>query len=153
MSKYFADEYGHTAATGIADPSDFAVWLGIEFALTLDKSAHVNLSELDRVGYERSHYNTSLSHDAGPIDTIVHVYHGPVHYEDHSGRIDKQEQWFDPFAGPKAWFTKRKSFEIQSEYRFAVTTLGDPVHPRHYIFVSEELRALTCPLWSPLRLD
>ena len=76
----------------------------------------------------------------------MHVYHGPVHYEDSTGRIATQEAWFDPCAGPKAWFTKKMFFETQSEYRFAVSTLGDPVEPRHYIPVSPELRELTSAL-------
>ena len=63
-----------------------------------------------------------------------------------SGRVDNQEQWFDPNAGPVAWFTKKTSFANQNEYRFAVSTLGAPVSPRHYIAVSPELRALTCPV-------
>ena len=58
--------------------------------------------------------------------------------------MDKQEQWFDPSAGPLAWFTKKTSFANQSEYRFAVSTPGAPVNQTHYIAVSPELRALTC---------
>ena len=37
----------------------------------------------------------------------------------------------------------------QREYRFAVSTSGDPVEPRHYIRVSPELRELTSALVSP----
>ena len=77
-------------------------------------------------------------------DTFVHVYYGPVNYEDVSGRLDKQAQWFDPNAGSMAWFTKNTSFANQSEYRFAVATPGTPVRPRHYVAVSPELRELTC---------
>ena len=73
------------------------------------------------------------------FDTFVHVYHGPVNYQDVSGRVDRQEQWFDPNAGPMAWFTKKASFGNQSEYRFAVTTPGTPVQPKHYVAVLPEV--------------
>ena len=108
LSDHFASEYGYTAATGIADADAFATWLGIEFALGLDKTAHVQLSGLDEMLYAATHYSTSVEEGSNSIETVVHVYHGPVHYEDRSGRVDTQEHWFDPGAGPRAWFTKRK---------------------------------------------
>ena len=74
------------------------------------------------------------------------MYHGPISYEDNSGGVATEEDWFDPSGGPKAWFTKKTCFESQSEYRFAVATVGDPVEPRHYIEVSPELRKLTSAL-------
>ena len=46
----------------------------------------------------------------------------------------------------RAWFTKKTCFASQCEYRFAVSTLGDPVKPKHYIDVSSELRELTTAL-------
>lgn len=143
---HFADNYDYTAATRIQDPDAFAMWLGIDFALTLDKTVHVKLNMLDVFSYERSQYHTNLWDGSRPIDTVLHICYGPVCYEDQSGRIDTQEQFFDPTAGPKAWFTKRKSYTMQSEYRFAVSTLGDPVRPKHYIAVSPELRGLTSVL-------
>ncbi len=142
----FDVEYGYPATTRIEDPATFAVWLGVDFALGLDKTAEVTLGPIDQAAYARSHYTTDLWDGSGPVDTVVHVYHGPVHYEDGSGSVETQEQWFDPFAGPKSWFIKRTSFERQSEYRFAVTTLGDPVQQKHYVSVSPELRALTSKL-------
>ena len=146
LKDLFADEYGYTTATGISDPNSFATWLGIDFALTLDKATEVRLGPLDKIGYAQSRYETDLWQGSGPIDTIVRVYHGPVHYEDSSGRISTQEEWFDPAAGPKAWFTKKTPFKNQSEYRFAVSTLGDPVKTKHYITVSPELSEITFPL-------
>ena len=128
------------------DRDGFATWLGADFALTLNKTTHVRLQALDKAGYAHSRYATNLWQGPAPIDTVVHVYHGPVHYEDNSGRVATQEDWPDPSAGPKAWFTKKSCFETQSEYRFAVATLGDPVEARHYIEVSSELRKLTSAL-------
>lgn len=146
LRDHFATEYGYPTATGIADPDAFATWLGIDFALGLDKTGDVKLSALDEIGYARSRYDTSLWEGSNSIDTVVYVHHGPVRYEDRSGRVDTQEHWFDPDAGPRACFTKRTSFRAQSEYRFAVSTLGDPVEPKHYITVSPELRALVSAL-------
>lgn len=146
LREHFATKYGYTTATGIADPDAFATWLGIDFALALDKTADVKLGALEEIGYARSRYDTSLWEGSNPIDTVVHVHHGPVRYEDRSGRVDTQEHWFDPDAGPRACFTKRTSFRAQSEYRFAVSTLGDPVEPKHKITVSPELRALVSAL-------
>ena len=142
LKKHFADEYGYRAATRITNPDAFALWLGIEFALALDKTTDVKLDVWGEWGYARSNI-INLWGEPRPIDTFVRVYHGPVHYTDRSGRIETQEQWFDPNAGPKAWFTKKTAFKMQSEYRFAVTTLGSPVESEHYIAVSPELRALT----------
>ena len=139
----FRCKYGYSADTRIEDPDAFAAWLGVDFALGLDKTADVSLGAIDEIGYARSSYSTNLWAGSRPIDTFVHVYHGPVNYQDVSGRVDRQEQWFDPNAGPMAWFTKKTSFRSQSEYRFAVTTPGTPLQPRHYVAVSPELRALT----------
>lgn len=146
LSDHFASEYGYTASTGIADANAFATWLGIEFALGLDKTADVHLSGLDEMLYAATHYSMSVEEGSNTIETVVHVYHGPVHYTDRSGRVDTQEHWFDSGAGPRAWFTKRRSFEPQNEYRFAVSTLCNPVDPKHYIAVSPELRGHLSPL-------
>ena len=146
LKDHFAEKYGYTAAARIHDPDAFAMWLGIDFALTLNKTTDVRLGEHDEKGYARSNVNTNLWPGSGQIDTVVHVYHGPVHYEDSSGRIATQKDWFDPYGGPRAWFTKKTCFASQCEYRFAVSTLGDPVKPKHYIDVSSELRELTTAL-------
>lgn len=85
LSDHFASKYGYTAATGIADADAFATWLGIEFALSLDKTADVQLSGLDEMLYAATHYSTSVEEGSNTIETVVHVYHGPVHYRDLSG--------------------------------------------------------------------
>ena len=142
----FRGKYGYSAATRKEDADAFAAWLGVDFALGFDKTADVSLGPVDEIGYAGSSYTTNLWDGSRPIDTVVHVYHGPVNYQDVSGCVDRQEQWFDPNAGPMAWFTKKASFRNQSEYRFAVTTPGTPVQPKHYVAVSPELRALTSAL-------
>ena len=106
------------------DPAGFALRLGIECALQLDKRSDVKLSALERFVYEQSSCRTDLWEGSHPIDTFFNVYHGPVHYTDYSGRVTTQEEWSDPFAGPMAWFTKEPDLQDQSEYRFAVSTLG-----------------------------
>ena len=141
----FRGKHGYSAATRIEDADAFATWLGIDFALGLDKTTGVSLGPIDEIGYARS-YTKNLWDGSRPIDTFVHVYHGPVNYQDVSGRVDRQEQWFDPNAGPMAWFTKKTSFRNQSEYRFAVTTPGTPVQTKHYVAVSPELSGLTSAL-------
>ena len=149
LQSEFDGKYGYSVATRILDPDTFAAWLGVDFAQGFDKTTDVSLGPFDEIGYARSSYTTNLWEGSRPIDTFVHVYHGPVNYEDMSGRVDKQEQWFDPNAGPVAWFTKKISFANQNEYRFAVSTPGAPVSQRHYIAVSPELRALTCAMSKP----
>lgn len=142
----FNASYGYSAASGISDPNDFAACLGVDFALGLDKATEVTLSPFEEFGYAGSHYTTTLWEGRRHIDTFVHLYHGPVNYEDLSGTVRSQESWFDPNAAALAWFTKRTSFRHQNEYRFAVRTLGSPKSQKHYIAVSPELRSLTLPL-------
>ena len=146
LKKHFADEYGYEAATRIADADAFARLLGIEFAVRFDKARHVKPDATDDWIYVHTKGTTNTERGAHPIDTFVRVYHGPVHYTDRAGRVDKQEQWFDPDAGPKAWFTKKTALKVQREYRFAINTPGEPVEPKHYISVSPDLRALTSAL-------
>ncbi|WP_419858622.1 hypothetical protein [Candidatus Palauibacter irciniicola] len=146
LKDHFAEEYGYTAAARISDPNAFAVWLGIDFARNLDKATDVKLAWHDEIGYALSSHNASLAPGSSQIHTVVHVCHGPVHYEDSSGYIATQEDWFDLHGGPRAWFTKKLRFANQREYRFAVSTSGDPVEPSHYIRVSPELRKLTSAL-------
>ena len=141
----FAKKYGYTAAVRIRDPNGFATRLGIDFALSLDRKTDIKTDVLDEITRALSLYGTNLSQGTRTINTVVHVYHGPVHYEDCSGRVVTQEDWFDPFAGPRAWFTKRKCFEAQSEYRFAVSPPGDPSAPKHYCSVARTARTYLYP--------
>lgn len=143
LQKHFADKYGYTAGTRIVDPDAFALWLGIDFALSLKKTTLVKLSALDKFGYENSSCRSTFWEGSRPLDSLVHIYHGPVNYIDVAGQINSQEQWFDPYAGPMAWFTKKRDFQAQSEFRFAVSTLGDSIQPKLHIAISDELRDMT----------
>ncbi|MCY4143248.1 MAG: hypothetical protein OXG08_06115 [Gammaproteobacteria bacterium] len=143
---HFQRDHDYSEATQIHDPNSFAAWLAIDFAITLDKSTDVILSDQDIHIYDRTSYNTSLWEGTHHIDSLVHVYHGPVRYEDTTGRVDTQDQFFDPLAGPRAWFTKKCSFHTQSEYRFAIATIGVPAGPKTWIKMSPELRRITSKL-------
>ena len=144
----FSDEYDYDAATEIKDVDAFAMWLGIDFALQTDKDKHLKLEALDRVLYKASSYSTDLWQKEGVknIDTVVHVCHGPVHYEDESSVIATNDDWVDIHGAARAWFTKRTGFADQSEYRFAVSTLGTPNNKVLEMDVSEDLRELTSPM-------
>ena len=141
----FLDEYGYNATTEIKDVDAFAMWLGIDFALQIDKRNHLKLSAFDMATYLKSSYSTDLWQQNGPqnIETFVHVYHGPVHYEDESGVVTTDEDMVDIHGSVRAWFTKRTEFADQSEYRFVVTTLGIPCSKTLKMQVSDELRQLT----------
>ena len=144
----FSNEYGYDAATEINDVDAFAIWLGIDFALQINKDKQLKLEVLDRVAYRASSYSTDLWQTEGVqnIDTLVHVYHGPVHYEDESGVIVTDDDLADIHGGVRACFTKRTEFEDQSEYRFAVSTPGTPRKEIFKLKISEDLRQLTSPM-------
>ena len=141
----FSDEYDYDAATEIKDVDGFAMWLGVDFALQIDKGKHLKLDALDILTHARSNYSNNLWKQEGVqnIDTFVRVYHGPVHYEDESGVIETQDDWVDIHGAPRAWFTKRTEFAYQSEYRFAISTPGNPTVDVFKMEVSDDLRQLT----------
>ena len=144
----FSEEYDYDAATEINDVDAFAMWLGIDFALQVDKEKHLKLEGLNTWAYQASRYSTNLWPQKGVqnIDTVVHVYHGPVHYEDESGVIATNDDWADIHGAVRAYFTKRTEFEDQSEYRFAVSTPGTPRKEIFKLKISEDLRQLTSPM-------
>ena len=141
----FSDEFDYDAATEIKDVNGFAMWLGGDFALQVDKGEHLKLNALETLVYRRSSYCIDLWKQEGArnIDTVVRVYHGPVHYEDESGVIETEDDWVDINGAPRAWFTKRTEFAYQSEYRFAISTLGNPTVDVFKLDVSDDLRQLT----------
>lgn len=117
---------GYDAATLIADPSEFARQLGIDFGNALRPS------DLD---------------NPGPmwwtLRPEVFVDHGPVIYaESPSDVIERfpKESW-----GLVTPFVKRTRFSDQNEYRFVISTggLGDPQERSLDLMTTAELRALT----------
>ena len=133
----------YDALTVIKDPASFAMQLGIDFAISVDKSKHVELDPVDEEAYRRSRYTVSLWDGEHRIDKFVRVYHGPVVYEDQSGVLQSEDDLVDFSMAPKGWFTKRTRFSGEREYRFAVSTLGRPKTDTFKLGVSDELRLLT----------
>ena len=97
----FAEEYGYTAAVRIHDPNAFATRLGIDFALSLDRKTDIKTDVLGEITRALSRYGANLSQGTGTINTVVRVYHGPVHYEDssdtprrsHAERLGRPIRW------------------------------------------------------------
>ena len=139
-------KYKYDAATEIQNLDAFAMQLGIDFALSVDKEKDVKLGCLEKLIYLKSSYTVSLWKGSRNIDKIVNVYHGPVHYEDQSGTVETQTDFFDPYGAQRAWFTKRTRFSDQKEYRFAVSTLGTPTNMIFRLAVSDEIRKLTAEI-------
>lgn len=117
---------GYDAATLIADPSQFAKQLGIEFGNTLRPS------DLEHPGPTWWMLRPQVFED-----------HGPVVYEESPSNVIERI--------PKAWwglvtpFVKRTHFSGQEEYRFVISIggLGDPRERSLDLMTTEELRALT----------
>ena len=139
-------KYKYDAATEFQNPDAFAMQLGINFALSVDKEKDVKLGYLEKLIYLKSSYKVSLWKGSRNIDKIVNVYHGPVHYEDQSGVVETQKDFFDPYGVQRAWFTKRTKPSDQKEYRFAVSTLGTPTNMIFHLAVSNEIRKLTAEI-------
>ena len=133
----------YDAVTEITSPESFAIQLGIDFAISVEKSRDVTLSPIDEWAYRQSKYTVSLWEGECHIDKYVRVYHGPVCYEDQSGVLKSLEDFSDLSGVPLTWFTKKSKFAGQREYRFAVSTLGSPRKDKFYLDMSEELRKLT----------
>ena len=129
--------------TVIEDPEAFAIQLGIDFAISVQKSTHVELGPIEELAYRSGRYRVGLWEGEHPIDKIVRVYHGPVVYEDQSGVLGSAEDVVDFSMAPKGWFTKKTSFSGEREYRFALSTLGKPRTDPFRLGISDELRMLT----------
>ena len=75
------------------------------------------------------------------FERFVYVDHGPVAYEDISGTLKTGRE---PFEQKSSFcFTKPKAFSYQSEYRFALRTVGEPTEKTLRIPVSDALRECT----------
>ena len=129
-------KFSRDVGTIIRDPDDFAVQLGIDFAINLDKSKHIKLDSNTSI-------KTSLLEGSSPIDKIVHVYHGPVFYEDQLDVVEALEDFAKFGDLYRLCFTKRKSFSPEKEYRFGLSTLGSPRNDEFFLKISDSLRRFT----------
>lgn len=133
----------YDSMTAIRCAESFAAQLGIDFVFAVQKSTHVELGPIEEWAYRGSSYRASPWGGKHHIDKVVRVYHGPVVYEDQSGVLKSAEDVADPSMAPKGWFTKKKRFSGEREYRFAVSTVGRPRKDTFKLRVSDELRVLT----------
>lgn len=133
----------YDAITSIRAPESFAMQLGIDFAISVDKSKHVELGPINELAYRRSWYTVGLWEGEHQIDKFIRVYHGPVVYEDHSGALESMEDFVDFSMVPQGWFTKKTRFSGEQEYRFAVSALGRPRTETFKLRISDELRMFT----------
>ena len=125
----------YDTVTEIRDVDAFAIRLGIDFTLDFDASTDIDASSALNPLAQRL--------GAGDFEKIVHVHHGPMTYEDHSGVVHTTEDFVDLGTNLRACFTKPGSHSWQSEYRFALSTTGNPKQPTLSLSTSNELRGLT----------
>ena len=116
-------QYSAESATVISDPSSFASDLGRVFAGNPPLTRLGGRDEL-KLGYYRRHR----------IDNVVQVFHGPVLYTD-----DQELAFSQPshLRGIASCFFKGPAFEWQREYRFVVSTVGEPAEDQLYLPVSD----------------
>ena len=129
--------------TVIRDPESFAIQLGIDFAISVQESIHVALGVIDKLTRWQSRAWVSFREGGRPITKVIRVYHGPVVYEDQSGVLESMEDVVNPSMAVRAWFTKRRRFSGEREYRFALSTRGKPRTDTFRLRISDELRRLT----------
>ena len=131
--------------TYILDIDAFALELGIEFGLALDPSRDLTRPTSLPEAVQAMLFDSWLqdAKASGHISgaRVVHVDHGPLAYEDLSGVLRTGREVAD-LESPVG-FTKPRLFSYQSEYRFALWTLGEPSKPTLRLPISDALRALT----------
>ena len=142
-SREFAESKGSDAAiTTIDNPRQFAQRLGIELALSVEVGKDVEedymMELLDREFARRVCGLSALP----PIDTVLWVSHGPVHYEDRRLVIETESD-MPTMEALRTCFTKRTEFSGQQEYRFAMRVAARPLRKAIYLQASGELLRLT----------
>ena len=143
LKKEFAESKGSDPAiTAIDNPLQFAWRLGVELALSVEVGNDVEedyvMGLLDLEFARRVCGVDALP----PIDTVLWVSHGPVHYEDRQVVIETESD-MSTMEALRACFTKRTEFSGQQEYRFAVQVGGRPVWKAIYLQASDDLLRLT----------
>ena len=136
-------KFSRDVGTIIQAPDDFAIQLGVDFAINLNKSEDIELGTIWKSAYQNSTIETSIWEGSRPIDKIVHVYHGPVLYEDRSDVVNALEDFAKLGDWYRICFTKRKLFSSEMEYRFALSTLGSPRNDEFFLKISNSLRRFT----------
>ena len=129
--------------TEIRDPNVFAIRLGVDFAINLNKSKHIVEDAISEMVYAKINVTTNFGKNSRPIDKMIHVYHGPVIYEDKTDVLYDSKYFSNTPNWPKYCFRKRTSFSDHMEYRFALSSLGKPREDVFFLEVSDELRCLT----------
>ena len=130
-------EFAADCVTTIPNPLEFARELGAAFAAHFSW-ADVGLSPWDE-----------LVRRLRPVEIgelVVWVYHGPVFYSDNAEElIDSFDELHRAAVVP---FLKRQKFAWQKEYRFTVTTNGNPRESEFLLPISPELRKLARIEWE-----
>ena len=132
LARRISPEYD--TITDILDVDAFALELGVDFAITLNPELHAKANSGVAI------LQKALADSSG-FKKIVHVHHGPVAYEDISGSLDTGRELYDMES--RVGFIKPRSFSYQSEYRFALWTIGEPSVRTLRIPVSDALRECT----------
>ena len=143
LKNEFAESKGSEAAiTAIDDPQLFARRLGVELALGVEVGRDVE-DNYAREMLDRELARRVCGVDAlPPVDTVVWVNHGPVHYEERRLVIETESD-MPTMEALRAWFTKRPEFSGQREYRFAARFTGGPKWKAILLQASGELLRLT----------
>lgn len=118
----------------IHDVPKLALHLGAEFAKQRGEGRRNDAPALDWI------VNAAVR--CSGLDSVVHVYHGKVVYDDNAGEA-LFARFPQPARGLAAHFFKRTEFEDQHEYRFVLSTQGwRPAEDEFYLRITPELRSV-----------
>ena len=121
-------------ASRIRDVPKIALLLGAEFSRQCDDGRHAAVTGLDL-------FAAAVCKSSG-LDSVVHVHHGPVVYDDNPGEV-LFERIPEHARGVAAHFFKRTEFEDQQEYRLVVSAPGGrPIEDEFYLMITPELRSV-----------
>ena len=122
-------------ASVISDVSKFAKWLGIESARQIDEKSFAAVTELER--------DIETSMTSSPVDRTVHVYHGPVVYDDDSYKTLEANKVALGQRALALHFFKETKLAYQDEYRFVLDLPGKrPVQETLLLGITPELRSM-----------
>lgn len=122
-------------ASGIRDIPRFALLLGAELARQRCGTGwYVAETGMERLFADAVRYSGLAS--------VVHVYHGPVVYDDNAGDV-LFARMPELARGLAAHFFKRREFREQQEYRFVLSVQGGrPVEDECYLRINPEFRSV-----------